>query len=42
MPHSPLHKKKLKTNVAIFLGIMGFCALIMVITIIKLKAGAAL
>lgn len=37
MPHSELHKKKFKTNLAILVGIFGFCALIVAITIIKMS-----
>lgn len=40
MPRSPLHKKKFKTNVAIFLAVLGFCALIWAITVVRIGAGA--
>jgi hypothetical protein len=36
MPPSELHKKKLKTNLAIMAGVLGFCALIAFITMIKI------
>jgi hypothetical protein len=36
MPLSELHKKKLKTNLAILAAIMGFAALIAAITIVKI------
>lgn len=37
MPKSDLHKKKLKTNLAIFGSIIGLCALILAITIVKMS-----
>jgi hypothetical protein len=37
MPHSDLHKKKLKTNLAILAALAGFCALIWVITMVKIS-----
>ncbi len=37
MPHSELHKKKLKKNLAVFGAILGLCALILIVTIIKLQ-----
>lgn len=36
MPHSDLHKKKRKTNLAILAAIFGFCALVWAITMIKM------
>lgn len=37
MPHSDLHKKKLKKNLAVLAAIFGFCAVIAVITMIKIS-----
>ena len=37
MPHSDVHKKKLRTNLAIFGAILAFCALIFAITMVKLN-----
>ncbi len=37
MPIAPTHKKKKKTNIAIFLTVIGICAIIFGITIIKMK-----
>lgn len=39
MPLNDLHKKKLKTNLAILAVIMGFCALIWGITMVKMSTG---
>ena len=36
MPHSILHKKKLKKNLAVLALIFGFFALVWVITMIKI------
>lgn len=36
MPHSEVHKKKLKKNLLVMAIIMGFVALIWTITIIKM------
>lgn len=36
MPKTELHDRKLKTNIAIFGGVMAFVALIWAITIIKM------
>lgn len=36
MPHGDLHKRKLKKNLAVLGLIFGFCALIWVITMIKI------
>lgn len=36
MPHSELHKKKLKTNLAIIGGIFIFCLIVMFVTMIKI------
>lgn len=36
MPHSELHKKKLKTNLAIIGGIFVFCLIVMLVTMIKM------
>ena len=38
MPHSELHKQKLKTNLAIIGGIVFFCAIILGVTIVKMSA----
>lgn len=40
MPRSEVHKKKFKTNVAIFLVVMAFCALIWAITVVRISSGA--
>lgn len=37
MPHSELHKKKLKTNLAILGGIFIFCAIVAAVTVIKMS-----
>ena len=37
MPYSDLHKKKLKKNLADLGAILGLCALILIVTIIKLQ-----
>lgn len=37
MPHSDLHKTKLKKNLAVLGLIVGFCALLFVITVIKIS-----
>ena len=37
MPHSDLHKKKFKKNVAVLAAILGLVVLIAVITMIKMK-----
>ncbi len=39
MPHTDLHKKKIKTNAAIFLAVIGLCALIWGITMVKMTGG---
>lgn len=39
MPFSKLHKKKLKTNLAILLAVIAFCALIWGITMIRISGG---
>ena len=36
MPHSELHKKKFKTNLAIIGGIFLFCFIVMIVTMIKM------
>lgn len=36
MPHSDLHKKKQKKNMAVLAAIFGFCAVIAMITVIKI------
>ena len=36
MPHSDLHKKKFKTNLAIIGGIFAFCLIVMMVTMIKM------
>ena len=38
MPPSDIHKRKLKTNLAILALVIGFCALIFAITLIKIGA----
>lgn len=40
MPPSNIHKKKLKTNLAILATIIGFCALIWAITMVKMANAA--
>jgi hypothetical protein len=42
MPPSTLHKRKLKTNLAILALIFGFCALIAGITMIRIADGIEL
>ncbi len=37
MPHSDLHKSKLKKNLIVFAIVMGLCALIWGVTIIKMS-----
>lgn len=39
MPHTDLHKKKLKKNLAILAMIVAFCALIWAITVIRISGG---
>jgi hypothetical protein len=39
MPLTQMHKKKLTKNLAILAAIMGWVAVIWVITMIKIKAG---
>lgn len=39
MPHGPVHKTKLKKNLAILAGILGFIALFWVITMVKIAGG---
>tara|TARA_Y100001001_G_C7975897_1_gene297597 strand:- start:815 stop:937 length:123 start_codon:yes stop_codon:yes gene_type:complete len=39
MPETDLHKKKKKTNLAIFLTVIGIMALIWAITMIKVSQG---
>lgn len=41
MPHSELHKKKLKTNLAIIGGIFIFCLIVGIVTVIKIKKASA-
>ncbi len=36
MPHGPVHKTKLKKNIAVALGIFGFIALFWAITMVKI------
>jgi hypothetical protein len=36
MPHSELHKKKKAKNFAVLAGLLGLCALIWVVTMIKM------
>lgn len=36
MPHSDIHKQKFKKNLAVLLGIIGFIAIIWVVTMIKI------
>lgn len=38
MPIGQVHRKKLKTNLAILLLVLGFCALIWAITMVKIAA----
>ena len=38
MPHSELHSKKKKKNLALLAAILGLCVLIWIITMIKLNA----
>lgn len=38
MPHSPLHKIKLKKNIAVAAGVFGFIALFWVITMVKIAS----
>ena len=40
MPDSPLHKQKLKKNIAVFAMIIGIIAIIWIVTMIKI-AGAS-
>ncbi len=42
MPHSELHKKKLKKNLAVLGLIFGFCALVWAITMIKIVQNGSL
>ncbi len=39
MPHSDLHKQKLKKNLAVLAMIIGFIAIIWVITMIRIAGG---
>lgn len=39
MPHAPLHKTKLKKNLAVMAIVMGLSALILGITIVKMMNG---
>lgn len=36
MPHSDLHKKKLKKNLSVLAIVMGLCLILFAITIIKM------
>jgi hypothetical protein len=40
MPHSELHKTKFKKNMAMLALVGGFCALLFVITIIKISGAS--
>ena len=39
MPHSPLHKQKLKKNLAVLGIILAFIAIIWAVTMIKIAGG---
>lgn len=39
MPHSDLHKKKMKKNLAVLAMIAGFCAIIWAVTMIRIAGG---
>ncbi|MGB4057443.1 MAG: hypothetical protein WBK77_05110 [Alphaproteobacteria bacterium] len=41
MPHGPLHKTKLKKNIAVAAAIFGFIALFWVITMIRIAQNAS-
>lgn len=41
MPHSPIHKTKLKKNLTVLAIVLGLCALLFVVTIIKMSPGAS-
>lgn len=40
MPLDNLHKKKFKTNMAIFALVLGLCALIWAITMVRIGSGS--
>lgn len=40
MPHSDLHKTKLKKNLAVLAIVVGLCALIWGITMVKISEGS--
>lgn len=39
MPHSELHKRKLKKNIAVALAIVAFMVIVFFVTVIRIKAG---
>jgi hypothetical protein len=39
MPHSALHKTKLKKNLTVLAIVLGLCALIWGVTMVKMMAG---
>jgi hypothetical protein len=41
MPHGPAHQQKMKKNIAVFLGVIGFIGLFWVITIVKIANNKA-
>lgn len=41
MPKSALHDQKLRKNIAVLAIILGFCALIWAVTVIKISGNAA-
>lgn len=39
MPHSPIHKQKLKKNLAVLAIVVGLCALLWAVTMIRIAGG---
>jgi hypothetical protein len=39
MPHSELHSRKRNQNIAVLLAIMGFCGLVLAVTLVKMSGG---
>jgi hypothetical protein len=41
MPPAPVHKAKMKKNIAVFLGVLGFIGLFWMVTIVKIANNKA-
>jgi hypothetical protein len=40
MPHSELHSRRQRKNIAVALGVCAFIVMVFVITVVRLKAGS--